>query len=453
MNDKKRRTLVSIVAIILVIVMAVGLIAGALSMSVRAASSSEIQSQIDSLEDQAGNIDQQKSDLQSQIDAKQGQQDDMIYQKSIIDQQMTITQEEIANTTAQIEQYTQLISEKEAELSQSEENEATLYAQYKERLRAMEENGNVTYWSILFKASSFSDLLDRIDMIQEIASVDQDMMDSLATMSEEIRTKRAELEQSQTDMETQKGLLAEQEATLADQSAQAQVLIDQYASESDELQGTYAQYDAMEADVVQKIADAQTAYQQAVSDEEAARKAAEAAAAAEEAAKKAAEEKSNTTTNGGTTTSGDATTNGGTTTSGDTTASPSAGSGTFICPLSTCVVTSPYGYRVHPITGVYKFHSGVDLSAASGTPIYATASGTVSITSYDSSSGNYVMISHSGGFASAYMHMTYYIVSVGDYVTQGQVIGYVGTTGASTGPHLHFMIYYNGATVNPMDYI
>lgn len=446
MNSKKRRALVSVVAIILVVVMAVGLIAGALSMSVNAASSSDIQGQIDSLQQQAGNIAQQKSDLQGQINDIQGQQNDMIYQKSIIDQQMTITQEEIANTTAQIEQYQLLIAEKESELAQSEEDESVLYEQYKDRLRAMEENGDVTYWSILFKAKNFSDLLDRIDMIQEIANADQQMMQALSDVSEQIRTTRGELEQSQADMEVQQTLLAEQEATLASQSAEAQVLIDQYASESAELQDVYEQYDALEADVAQKIGAAQLAYEQAVADEEeAARK------AAEEEQKKQEEQNQGSGSSGGTGSGG--TGSGGSGSGGDTSTSPDAGSGTFICPLSSRIVTSPYGWRIHPVYGYEKFHTGVDLAASSGTPIYATASGTVTITSYDSASGNYVMLSHSGGYASAYMHMTHYIVSPGQSVTQGQVIGYVGSTGASTGPHLHFMIYYNGATVNPMNYI
>lgn len=437
----KRRRLISVVALILVIIMTVGTIAGILATTVHAASSSEIQSQINDLQQQAGAISQKKADLQSQIDEKEYEQADMIYQKSVIDQEMTITQEEIANTTAQIEQYEQLIAEKESELEQAEENEAVLYEQYKDRLRAMEENGSVTYWSILFKASSFADLLDRLDMIQEIASADQAMMDSLAQASEEIRVAREELENSQAAMEEQKALLTEQEATLAAQSAEAQVFIDQIASESAELQSVYDQYDAMEASVIQKVAEAQEQYEKTLAEEEAARIAAEEAErkAKEEAERQQQEQNNN---NGNTGSSG-----------GDTTQSPSAGTGQFIRPVSGGYISSPYGWRVHPVYGYEKFHSGVDYAVGAGTPIYATASGTVTIATYDASAGNYVSIAHSGGFGSAYMHMTNYIVSAGDYVTQGQVIGYVGSTGCSTGAHLHFAMYYNGATVNPVDYV
>ncbi len=99
-----------------------------------------------------------------------------------------------------------------------------------------------------------------------------------------------------------------------------------------------------------------------------------------------------------------------------------------------------------------SFHTGVDLGAAEGTPIYATRSGTVTTATYSDVYGNYVTINHGDGYSSLYGHMTHYVVSAGEYVSQGEVIGYVGSTGPQV-PHLHFTIYYNGSTVNPMDYI
>ena len=372
----------------------------------------------------------------------------MVYQKSVIDQKMNITREEIENTTAQIAQYEMLIAEKEDELAQAEANEDQLYEQYKDRLRALEENGHVTYWSILFKAKNFSDLLDRLDMIQEIAAADQEMMQTLQAASQQIQTAQDELIANQEAMEAQKQLLAEQETELAEQSAEAQVLIDQYASESAELQSVYDEYESMENDVYALIANAQKEYQAAVTAEEEARRAAEA-----EEQRRREEEAANAnngSTDGGSTGGSE---NTGGSTGGDTTGSPDAGSGQFIRPVSGGYISSPYGWRMHPVYGYEKFHYGVDYAVGAGTPIYAAASGTVSIATYDASAGNYVMVSHSGGFASAYMHMTNYIVSPGQYVTQGQVLGYVGSTGASTGPHLHFAMYYNGSFVNPVDYV
>ena len=122
-------------------------------------------------------------------------------------------------------------------------------------------------------------------------------------------------------------------------------------------------------------------------------------------------------------------------------------------PCRYTAVTSPYGWRIHPIYGKEKFHYGVDLANVKGTPIYAAKGGTVSGTGYNSSAGYYVVIDHGDGFKSYYYHLTHYIVSRGNKVSGGQTIGYMGSTGASTGPHLHFGITYNGSWVNPSKYI
>lgn len=496
---KKQNSFKSIVALLLVAVLVLGLVASTLTVRVHAASSSEIQSEIDSLKTQAGTIAEKKSELDSQISTKETEKNDALAEKAIIDQEMTITLEEIANTSAQIEQYELLIAEKSEELTEAEAAEATLYEQYEDRIRAMEEGGSVSYLSILFQASSFSDLLDRIDMIQNIAESDQTMMDELAAASADIADARTSLEDSQIEMEAQQTLLEEQKATLATQSAEAQNWIDTLDAESAALLGSYETYEAMEAQLSAQIASAQVEYDEAVAAEEAARKEAERLAAeeaarqeaerlaAEEAARKEAEEAAkqepvqepsdagkndsnsvDTATNPGdtgTTNEPDTSTEPETPTTPSepttpteptiptTPSAPSTGSGMFIAPLSSYYISCAYGYRTHPIYGYQHFHGGVDMAAAEGTPVYATASGTVTTAAYQSANGNYVMISHSDGYASAYLHLSYYTVSAGQYVSQGQVIGYVGSTGNSTGPHLDFRIYLNGATVNPMDYI
>ena len=122
-------------------------------------------------------------------------------------------------------------------------------------------------------------------------------------------------------------------------------------------------------------------------------------------------------------------------------------------PLVSYTLTSPFGMRTHPITGEYKMHNGIDMAAPEGTPIYAAKGGQVSIAAYSASAGNYVQINHGDGYRSVYMHMTGYTVKPGQYVAQGQLIGYVGNTGASKGNHLHFGISLNGSYVNPVGYI
>ena len=127
---------------------------------------------------------------------------------------------------------------------------------------------------------------------------------------------------------------------------------------------------------------------------------------------------------------------------------------TWITPVSGYKLTSPFGMRKHPVLGVVRMHNGVDMACAQGTPIYATRAGKVTRTAYQAGgAGNYVSINHLDGFSSVYMHMTHYVVSAGQTVSQGQLIGYVGNTGLSTGPHLHFGISYAGTYVNPLAYI
>ena len=122
--------------------------------------------------------------------------------------------------------------------------------------------------------------------------------------------------------------------------------------------------------------------------------------------------------------------------------------------LSGYTITSPFGMRTHPILGTQRLHNGIDMACTQGTPIYATRAGTVTVASYQAGgAGYYVSINHLDGFSSIYMHMTNYVVSAGQSVSQGQLIGYVGSTGLSTGPHLHFGSSYAGTYVNPLAYI
>ena len=127
---------------------------------------------------------------------------------------------------------------------------------------------------------------------------------------------------------------------------------------------------------------------------------------------------------------------------------------TWLTPITYDYLSSPFGYRIHPIYGDKRFHYGVDLAAPMHRPIVATRSGVVSVAAYEEGgAGYYVNINHMDGYVSRYMHMTHYIVYAGQYVQAGQVIGYCGTSGGSTGPHLHFGIYKNGTAVNPAQYI
>ena len=139
--------------------------------------------------------------------------------------------------------------------------------------------------------------------------------------------------------------------------------------------------------------------------------------------------------------------------SGSSSSGGTVSSSGWLKPCAYRCVSSPFGNRDAPTAGASTNHQGIDLSAPEGTPIYASRTGVVTAATFGKSAGYYVSINHGDGYSSIYMHMTRYVVSKGQAVSAGQVIGYVGSTGVSTGPHLHFGIAYNGTYVNPANYI
>ena len=418
-NPKK--ICIAVISLMLCVLMVGGLLTSALMTMASAASSSEIQKTLNDLKNQAQEIADQGAALQQEIDANQSDTQTTIEKKSDIDKQITITEAEIQNTNAQIQQYSLLIAEKQSELEDALARQAEMNETYKARIRAMEENGTISYWSVLFKATSFSDLLSRIDSIHEVAEADQRMLEELDAIAQEIEADRQSLEDEMAAQEEAKAALAEQEATLQAQRSEADAYLIELAAAYDNLTDEYLANEAEEEALRKEIMEAQAAYEAALSAEE---------------AERLAQQNQNNVAGSGSTSNVTPSTSG------------------FISPLpGGAWVSDAYGWRIHPIWGDKRFHSGVDLAASQGTPIYAIAAGTVTTATYGDANGYYVSISHGNGYGSVYCHMTNYIVSVGDSVSQGQVIGYVGSTGWSTGPHLHFEIHVNGSTVNPMDYI
>ena len=190
---KQRKLLVSIVAIVLSVLMLGGVFLSVLPVSVSAASSSELKNKINDLQSKADEIAAQAADLQQQIADNQSETQSIVDKKANIDQQIELTRQQVENLNQQIQQYNLLIAAKQEELDQALENETKLNEQYKLRLRAMEETGNVSYWSVLFNASSFTDLLDRIDMIHEISEADQIMLQQLRDVADQISVAKAEV--------------------------------------------------------------------------------------------------------------------------------------------------------------------------------------------------------------------------------------------------------------------
>ena len=402
-------------AVLLTLALALGLFAPAF-----ATSSADIKKELDALEERADEIDSEMEALQEQIDANDAETLSIVEQRSQVDYEVSLLYDQMQNLNDQLKQYNLLIAEKQAELDDLQTQQSELLARYKLRLRAMQEQGEISYWAVIFGASSFSDMLNRLAMVEEIAKSDQRMMDELSDLAADVLAAKDDLAAEKVTLEEKKATLAETEKEYEAKREQSEKLLDELIAHAEELNANMEEIEDRKNALAEEIAKSEKEYNEA---------------------QKREEEASRPSTPGG----GGGSSGGGTT------------EGSFLYPLPRSCgawVSSPYGYRYHPISGTYSFHSGVDLAAPGGTPIYASKSGTVTTSAYAQGSwGNYVVINHGDGYSTLYAHMVSRAASVGQYVNQGDVIGYVGTTGNSTGNHLHFNVYYNGNLQNPLNYI
>ncbi|MDY4581349.1 MAG: peptidoglycan DD-metalloendopeptidase family protein [Candidatus Faecousia sp.] len=383
---------------------------GLLPTPARAATSAEIQKEIDALEEKNAEIQAQIDAIQSQYDANYSDMEAIVAQKNAIDQEMTLLNTKIETTNEQISAYSQLIADTQDELDDAKEELRTLSEQHRERIRAMEEQGNITYWQVVFEANSFMDLLDRINMVEEINASDRRRIEQMRIASDIVNATQQSLEKEKTALEQTRVQLAEDEAALEEKRSESDGILHELEKKAEEYELLLEQSEILQDDLMQEIAAKEKELKEAKYDEYLAKLALQGQNPPSDAS--------------------------------------------WISPVSGYTVTSPFGMRVHPVLGVSRMHNGIDMACAQGTPIYATRAGKVTVASYQAGgAGNYVSINHLDGFASIYMHMTHYVVSAGQTVSQGQLIGYVGSTGLSTGPHLHFGISYAGTYVNPLAYI
>lgn len=405
--------------------------------------------EINNLKSQASSLSAQKSDLQSQLNKLQNSKNAAIDQKFLLEEKIGVIQQQITVSEEAIAKYGEMIAQKEVELAEAKEEEAKYYDEFCQRVRSMEERGDISYWAVLFNASSFSDLLDRVNAISEVVDYDNMVMDQLAAARQAVADAKAELEENKAAEEATKAELASQKADLETEQAKVDAVISQITSQADVYEEKLHDLEDDSANLSKQIQQAEATYAAQL----AAQKKAE-----EEARKKAAEEEARRqqellqqqNSGGSGSSSGSGST--GSSSSGST---GSANSGGYLWPLSGYrTVTSSFGWRNCPFHG-REFHSGVDIPAPSGTPIRATKSGVVIVSTYGSSYGNYVVVAHSDGGRSLYAHMSSRAVSAGQTVSQGQTLGGVGTTGSSTGNHLHFELWMGNSEssrVNPVAY-
>ena len=381
-----------------------GILILALFTSAASQAGAVTQSEIDALKKEQQESQAKQQQLKEQLAGVKEDQAAAQQKRQILAQQLDAINAEIANIDAQIAYYDGEIALKEVERGEAEKREAEQYELFCQRVRMMEEQGTVSYWSILFNAGSFSDLLDRIADVDAVMAYDNKIMEELIATRQELERLQGELEsaraEEQAAREQQEAKKAEQQAKVAE----AQKLLDQINADVAEVNRQLEAEDAAAASLQAEI----TRKQKQLEEER---------------------KQQNVTL-------------------------PPTGSGyQWPLPAGNLTLTSAFGYRMHPILLVPHSHTGIDVSAAGGTPIYAAKGGQVIMSEYGSgvnwSYGNFVVIDHGDGTTTLYAHMSSRAVSEGQLVTQGQTIGYVGNTGNSKGNHLHFEVRVNGQRVDP----
>ena len=390
MTAKRILRTVSALLALVIFAMAVVPVSPALAVS---------QSEIDALEEQRDELKAEREDMQAEIDALKDEQAGVLEQKRALDEQNEVYRQELELIEEQVELYTRLVDEKAAELEKAMAAEEEQLATYRQHVRAMEENGKYTYLSIIFGSKSLSELMSNLDMIGEIMEADKRIYDQYTEARERAEEIKAEyeatLEQLGEKQEEYEAEKAELEAKIAEASALIEQLEEEINSNYELYLEVLAHEKALESDIQNKIAELER------------------------------QEAANSITS----------------------------TGTYIWPLPGYSPGSAYGWRMHPIFHEMRFHAGEDIGAPSGTPILAADSGVATVIPDNGNGyGNYIMINHGGGRVTLYAHMSAFAISGGATVTQGQVIGYVGSTGNSTGPHLHFEVRVNGATTDPKQY-
>ena len=363
------------------------------------------QADIDKLKRDEAKLEQNKKELEGKLKGLKEDKARVLERRKLLDEKIDLTAGEIQNTQQQIEGYAALIAESQRELLEAEEKEEAQYALFCKRVRAMEENGKINYWSVLFRSTSFSDLLSRIDMINEIMYADQRVIDNLVALQAEIQERKAGLEGQKAESEAAKAKLVQKKATLDSQRKEAIGLVNEINANEKEYGETLKALDREEEKIQARIV--------ALSKK-----------LAEEEARKRGES-----------------------------VSPVALGG-YIWPVGSRRITSPYGERPRPGGIGSRYHKGVDIGGVGyTTPIKAAKAGTVIVSQLSNSYGHYVVVSHGSGNTTLYAHMSSRKVKVGDKVKQGDVLGITGSTGHSTGPHLHFEITENGKRLDPLKYL
>ena len=401
---------ISAVALVLIMALTLGFVGQITTGTVRAASSSELEKQLEELEKQKKEKDKEIADLQSQIDANADQMTKLVQQKNVAEQEMNILRDKLQLTNSELSAYSLLIADKQEELEAAQERLAALQEENKQRIRAMEKNSRVSFWSVLFSSNSFMEYLDRMKMISEIREEDNRRLQEMKDTAQQVEDAKAELVEKQAALEASRVEMEQMQISLQQKQAEVNEILIELKKDADAFAALKAEMEEEEQRLLLEMAKKEDEIDYAKYQEWLAT---------------AIPQGTGNTVNGI----------------------------TWVMPVIYKGVTDRFGMRWHPIDHEYKMHNGVDLVGSTGTPVVATRSGVITTAVFHRTCGNHIWINHGDGYKSVYMHLDTMTVSVGQYVVAGQQIGTVGSTGGSNGPHLHFGVAYNGNYLDPLPLI
>lgn len=412
-----KKTGVRIFVLLLAAVMILSVLMPAMTTLAGAVTAGDIQDYKDSLQD----VQDKKGELEDKLDALQDDKDAAEEKLSLLQEQILLTEQQIGDSQKLLDSYDQQIADKQSEITQLEEQEDQQYEEFYAQTRWMEENGGTSFISIIFQASSFSELLDYLMLVTDIMNYNDRIITQLEETQSQLAQVRDELQAARDGQAATQAKLESAKADLTSQKADADQYYQELLNSEESYNSEVAQLQAEEDQIQADLKEAQKKYDEQL----------------------AAQQKPTTPPS-----------TGGSTGGGGSSSNPVVDpSGNWYWPLpGYYYISSVFGGRYHPITGAWETHTGTDIPAPGGTPIQCAKDGIVTTSQYNPSYGNYCIIYHGNGYATLYAHMRALpSVKVGESVTAGQVIGYVGTTGSSTGNHLHFELRINGQRASALD--
>lgn len=429
-RNKLQKTVFSVICVVLAVVMVLSLV-----ITVLPANAVD-ETDLERLAEKRALLEEQLMEQEQVVQDLSDNQTLIVFRKAALDKQISLNRETIALIEEQIAVYQELIDRKEDELAAATAAETEQTELLRERIRSMEENSSYSYLAFIFEAGSVPEILARAADVNDIMHYDRELEKSLQKSREDVETIKREYETAKAEQDAVNEELTARREQL---SAQVDAACDLIANLDELSFDAQAEYDAIaqaEAEAMQDLLKAMQEY----------------------AAQQAAQRTWYGSSSGGGNSSSTGATSSGAASSGaggayENNANASgAYNGSFIWPVDSTYITSRYGERSAPTAGASTNHKALDIGAKSGDPIYAAADGQVANATYNDGLGYYVSIEHDGETATRYSHMTNFIVQPGEYVKQGQIIGYVGESGIATGSHLDYAVIKNGQQVDPMQY-